>query len=292
MAAFAGSLGKTEVRMIARILVAATLLFGVASSAPAEAAGKVGVVLMHGKLGMALGAAPAGRPAIGARLVAALEGAGYLVATPEMCWSRRRSYDHGFSDCLGEIDAAIAGLKGRGATSIVVGGLSLGGNAAIAYGATHPGLLGIVALGPADDPNLKARRPEIAGSLAKARDLAAQGKGDAATSFDDVNTGPSGSYGMTLETTPRTYLSFYAPDSSAGNAPASIPANVARLSAPLLWVAGSSDPTQNGGRGFAFDKAPRNALNRYVTVAANHIETPDAGAAEVLAWLKDVAAPQ
>lgn len=266
-----------------QLFILLAILLCVAVAAPAGAAEKIGIVLMHGKLGASLGSVH-GRQQIGGRLVAALQDAGYLVATPEMCWSRRREFDLSYTDCFRDIDAAIAELKAKGATAIVVGGLSLGGNAAIGYGATHPGLLGVIGLAPADDPRSKASRPEIAAVIAQAQDLMAKGKGDEATWFDDINTGPRGTYTMKLHTTARIYLSFYGPDSQA-----SIPDNTARLSAPLLWVAGDSDPTQKRGPAFAFDKAPPNPLNRYVTVAATHLETPDAAREAVLAWLSALA---
>lgn len=89
---------------------------------------------MHGKLGSPLGQTGliGNRQPIGARLAADLKGAGYLVATPEMCWSARRGFDKTYPECLKEIDGAIAELKAHGASRFVVGGLSLGGNAAIA----------------------------------------------------------------------------------------------------------------------------------------------------------------
>jgi pimeloyl-ACP methyl ester carboxylesterase len=247
---------------------------------------KIGVVLMHGKQGSPLGTAPltGNKAAIGGRLIADLKSAGYLVATPEMCWSGRRGLDKTFGSCIAEIDASIADLKAHGATLIVVGGLSQGGNAAIAYGALHPELLGVIGMAPADDPTRKAKIPEVAAAIAKAQDLVARGKGDEKTSFDDVNTGPNGSFAMRVRTTADIYLSFYGPDSQAG-----IPENSAKLGVPLLWVAGDSDPTQRGGRKFAFDKAPPNPLNRYVTVHATHIETPNAGRHAVLAWLEEIA---
>lgn len=270
-----------------RVLVALILLLagaGLGAPGACAAPGKIGVVLLHGKLGPPLGTSLGRGPAAGARLIAALRDAGYLVAAPEMCWSRRRGFDLPYADCLAEIDAAIAGLKSQGATAIVVGGLSLGGNAAIAYGASHPGLLGIIGLSPADDPALKARSdPKVADALAMAHRLVAEGKGDEKTGFDDVNTGRGGTFTMTLDTTPRIYLSFYDADS-----PANLPASAAKLTAPLLWVAGDRDPSQRSGRSYAFDKAPPNPLNRYVTVPANHLEVPDAGTAAVLAWLAEL----
>lgn len=257
---------------------------GLAAPVHAEAPQKIGVVLMHGKLGQPMGFGRGGSGGPGAQLIAQLSNAGYAVVEPEMCWSATRRFDRPYTDCFADIDTAIAGLKAQGATAFVVGGLSLGGNVAIAYGATHPGLLGIIGLSPADDPARKVKNdPKVAASVARARDLVAQGQGDVKTSFDDRNTGPGGGYAMTLETTPRIFLSFV-----DENSPANIPASVAKLTMPLLWVAGDRDPTQVGGPAFAFDKAPPNPLNRYVVVGANHIGVPDAAAPAVLAWLAEL----
>jgi pimeloyl-ACP methyl ester carboxylesterase len=244
----------------------------------ARADGKIGIVLMHGKLGLPLGVAEGRGPAVGAQLVAALKSAGYLVAVPEMCWSRRRGFDKTRDDCLAELDPVIAALKAQGATAIVVGGQSLGGNAALAYGATHAGLRGIIGLAPADDPQRKANRPEIAAAVARARALMAAGKGDQRDSFADVNTGAGGTFPMQIDTTPRIYLSFFDPQT------ASLGDNTSKLTAPLLWIAGSADPTQRDAQSL-FQRAPANPQNRFVAVAANHLTTPDAGADAVLAWL-------
>ena len=244
---------------------------------PARAAGKIGVVLMHGEQG-----AP-GRVIDG--LAQALEKAGYLVGRPDMCWSARRGYEAPFDECLATIDDAIVKLRNLGATSIVVGGFSLGANAAIAFGADHPGLLGIVALAPAHDARATAENADVADSIARARQLAADGKGDEQTSFADVAFGPSGAYTAEVATTPAIYLSFFGPASHA-----TIADNTRRLTAPLLWVAGADDPTQSKGAEYAFAHAPPNALNRYVVVPSSHQDTPEKSTDTVLAWLKDVAA--
>ena len=180
-------------------------LFALAlSAASIRADDKIGIVLMHGKQGSPLGVAVVGsnRPPAGELLIAALKDAGYLVTTPEMCWSGRRALDKVFADCMKEIDDAIDDLKTHGATGIVVGGLSQGGLAAIAYGATHSDILGVVAYGPADDPANKARSPAVAAAIAKAQSMAADGKGGERSTFDDVNTGPQGSFTMTLTPPP------------------------------------------------------------------------------------------
>jgi pimeloyl-ACP methyl ester carboxylesterase len=267
-------------RRIAVVAAALVLAFG-ATAARADA--KIGVVLLHGKLGLPLGVGSGRGPVPGVQLIAALKGAGYLVAAPEMCWSKRRGFDKPRAECLAEVDQAIAGLKSAGATAIVVGGLSLGGNAAIVYGTTHPGLLGIIAMAPADDARVKSGRPAIAAAIAQARALAASGKGDERAEFADANTGAQGSFPMALDTTAHIYLSFFDPATVGGVAD-----SIAKLEVPLLYVAGDADPTQRGAEG-NFAAAPKNAMSRFVRVSANHLATPDAATDAVLQWLGQLA---
>ena len=108
-----------------RRIVATSLMLAVLSGLVAPACAQtIGIVLMHGKTGSP--------NTVIDQLATALQSAGYLVDTPEMCWSRRRIYDRPFLDCLTEIDSAIGRLKGRGAGRIVVAGMSQGGDAALA----------------------------------------------------------------------------------------------------------------------------------------------------------------
>src|SRR5437764_11315994 len=69
--------------------MAILLMLGVLSGLVAPAlAQTIGIVLMHGKTG-----SPS---TVIDRLATALQSAGYLVDTPEMCWSQRRIYDRPF----------------------------------------------------------------------------------------------------------------------------------------------------------------------------------------------------
>jgi pimeloyl-ACP methyl ester carboxylesterase len=238
----------------------------------AQAAEKIGVVLMHGEQG-----AP-GRLING--LGTKLEKAGYLVSRPDMCWSARRSYEADFHACLATVDETIVKLRNLGATKIVVGGFSLGGAAAIAYGAAHPDLFGVFALAPAHDAEAMTALPGVKDSIAKAQDLVAQGKGDEEGTFEDVAIGPSGPYLNEIATTPTIYLSFFGAGSDVN-----IPKSAAKLAIPLLWVAGRSDPTQGGGEVYAFAKAKENKASRYVTVDGEHNATPDASGDALTGWL-------
>jgi pimeloyl-ACP methyl ester carboxylesterase len=241
----------------------------------AQAAGKLGIVLIHGKQG---------NPDQLGNIVAALTHAGYLVDRPEMCWSHRRIYDRPYLDCLSEIDHAVAQLRQRGATEIVVAGQSLGGNAAIGYGARHPDIKGVIAFAPAHAPEFIAKRPEVAADIARARALIAKGEGDRRATFNDANTSARGSFTIKVSATPRTYVSFYGADS-----PAVMPANAAHLKMPILLVSGTHDPTQRQAP-FTFRRAPENPLNRFVKVDSNHPGTPEAGKSAMLEWLKEITA--
>jgi esterase/lipase len=242
----------------------------VAIGSPAAAQSRVGVVLIHGKQGSAQNLQG---------LADVLTGAGYAVDRPEMCWSQQRIYDRPYLDCLRDIDAAAGRLRAVGATSIVVAGMSLGGNAALAYGARRDGLLGVVALAPAPAVEFIGRRVDIAEGLAKARQMIAEGRGDARAAFNDVNTGRT----FEVTTTPNIYVTFLSPQS-----PGVMPDNAARQKAPLLVVSGQLDQTQRS-IAYVFARAPPLPLNWHVTVNADHRGTPAAARDIVLAWLKLVA---
>ena len=229
-----------------RSILPVSLMLAVFSGVVAPAfAQTIGIVLLHGKTGSP--------DTVINQLAIALQGAGYLVDTPEMCWSRRRIYDRPFLDCLTEIDSAIGRLKGRGAGRIVVAGMSQGGDAALAYGARRANLAGIIALAPAAAPERQVGLGDIAQNVAQARALVAAGRGDETASFVDRNaSGP-----FSVRTTATIYLSYLDPQGSANMLD-----SVRKLHAPLLWVAGSADPSQTGAKA-EFNQAPANPLNRF-----------------------------
>jgi len=230
----------------------------------------IGVVLMHGKTGSP--------NTVIDGLATVLQGAGYLVDTPEMCWSRRRSYDRPFLDCLTEIDSAVSRLKSRGAVRIVVAGMSQGGDAALAYGARRANLAGIVALAPAAAPERQVAVPAISESVVEARAMVAAGRGNEPGSFVDRNVNGT----FSVRTTATIYLSYLDPQG-----PANMLDNVRNLHAPLLWVAGSADPSQTRANS-EFNQAAANPSNRFVMVTSAHLGTPNAARDAVLAWLQEL----
>jgi esterase/lipase len=241
------------------------ILLGACVGACAHAGESVGIVLMHGKNGMPRGLQP---------LTSALQKAGYAVETPEMCWSRRRIYDLSYQDCLVEVDAVVERFKRAGATRIIVAGQSLGGNAALGYGATRKDISGIIAIAPAHNPLRLIKIPAIATDLEKARLMIEGGQEDTRASFEDMNhDGP-----FTVRATPKTYLTFFSPDG-----PAVLHRNVAAVHAPLLWISGTADPTQVNTEGL-FARAD-NPKNRRVILAADHMGTPLVSGDAIISWL-------
>src|SRR5215471_4145456 len=108
-----------------------------------------------------------------------------------MCWSAARIYDQTYLECFADIDAAATRLKRHGATAIIVLGMSLGGNAALGFGARRQDLKAIIALAlaPAHAPELLSRRPDIAESIGQAQVAVVAGRGDEKAMFDDVDLG-------------------------------------------------------------------------------------------------------
>lgn len=258
---------------IARVIaVAAFLVLSITGAqAGAQAGDRLGIVLMHGKQG---------RPDQGiTTLASALAGDGHLVATPEMCWSKRRIYDKPFTDCLAELDKVIDGLRADGATAIVVAGHSLGGNGAIAYAGSHV-VKGVISLAGAHNPERFVNRAEIKESLAKARTMLDEGRGAETANFNEVNA----DWTFNVNCRAETYVSFFDP-----SGPAAMSLSIIQLHAPILWVAGDRDKSQTSVPAI-FAKAPADPLNRLVTVSANHMETPDIAIPAVRDWLKDLAA--
>jgi len=248
-------------------------LIAIALAIPSAAEeGKVGIVLLHGKQSPVPG--PVGS------LAQKLRGAGYLVATPEMPWSRDRIYGASYEDAMSEIDRAVDGLEKKGAQKVVVGGHSLGGNAAVGYAARRSDLAGIVVLAPGLFPELPRQREVFASSVAHAREMVAAGRGDSFESFTDFNLGKT----FYSQTSAKIYLSYFDPEG-----PAVVPTNAAAIRSPIpiLWVVGTKDPATRPS-GYAFDRAPPHPKSKYVAVDADHLQVPAVAAEQVLTWLRSL----
>lgn len=235
---------------------------------------KIGVVLIHGKWGE-----PNSRFLY--KLNHAIESAGVLVEKPEMPWSGSRFYDASYEDAMKEIDTAVAKLKAKGAQRIVVGGHSFGANAGIGYATSRDGLAGILLLAPGHAPETRVFRQALGADVARARQLAAEGKGDEKTTFGDLNQGKRSD----ARATPKVYLSHFDPEGPAAmrrNAPKMKPGM------PVLWAIGEKDPLFQTGRAEIYDRMPPHPKSRYAEVPGGHADTPAESIQIVLEWLKAI----
>lgn len=248
------------------------LLFSCPAAGAAE---KIGVVLMHGKGGTALPRSPIGG------LVDYLKANGVLVEAPEMPWSRDRRLDRSYEGAMSGIAAAVKRLRDEGATRIVVGGHSMGGNAALGYGARRDGLAGVMVIAPGHTPELAGFQDKVDSDWRRAKAMVDQGHGDDSAEFHDVNQGRV----TTGYFKARIYLSWFDP-----SGPAVMPENAAHLrpGTALLWVVGDKDRMFERGKGYAFDRAPSNPKNEYVVVKGGHKETPENAKVEILNWLRSL----
>ena len=260
-------------RRFFRLLLIA--IFVAAAVAPAaRAADKIGVVLLHGK------GAPSPQGLLG-ELIGELEDAGFLVVAPEMPWSKGRMLAKGYEESMAEIDDAVTALKAKGATKIVVGGHSMGANAALGYGARRDGLAGVLAMAPGHVPDVEGFQRLVEYHYRLAKKLVDAGKGDEVTDLNDVNQGRGSPIGVKAA----VYLSWFDPEG-----PAVFPKNAAALKpgTALMWIIAEKDNMLKRGDGedYAFAKAPKHPKSAYVVIDSNHRKTPADGADAIVAWLK------
>lgn len=242
---------------------------------PAHANDEIGIILMHGKGGTSKPRSPIGK------LASALESNGFKVLAPDMPWSRSRIWDKSYEDAMKEIDSYVKELRDSGAKKIIVGGHSIGANAAIGYGARRDGLAGILAIAPGHIPEIGGFQNRMEHDYKRAKKMVDEDKGRERTDFKDFNQGKLSEVNATAQ----DYLSWYSPDG-----PAVMPKNAAALkpNTPLMWVIGEKDVMLRNGRdeSYAFSRAPSNPKNQYVVVKGGHKVTPQKGEDEIISWLK------
>jgi pimeloyl-ACP methyl ester carboxylesterase len=249
------------------------VIAGLLCLAVGRAEARLGVVLLHGKMG---------GPRVFQGLAEVLEQQGILVAAPEMPWSRSRYLDKPFEAALDEIAGAVDSLKQKGASQVVVGGHSMGAVGALAYVATRGGVAGLILLAPGHVTDLPAFNRDLGNSLATAQEMVKTGRGAETREFLDKNVG-RGVY--TFSTQPRIYVSYFSPDglAAAGR-------NAAHLSPkiPVLVVLGGRDPLSSQDKDHIFSRLPANPLTRLVTVSGGHMDVPWESREEMLGWLKSL----
>lgn len=236
----------------------------------------IGVVVMHGK-----GGSPAKWVA---PLASGLEQKGYLVANVEMPWSGNRHYDVDVAAADKEVDAALDGLRAKGAKKVFVAGHSQGGVFVLHYGATHS-VDGIIAIAPGGNVASPIYGKEVGGSVERARKLVAEGKGSEKESFEDFE-GSRGTFRVSA--TAAAYLSWFDPDGAMNQVKSSKSIDPKM---PVLFIAPTRDyPALQRVKSMTFGALPKNPLTRMYEPSASHLESPAASVDEIARWTAEVAA--
>ncbi len=263
----------TVIHAITRLILAA-----LAAALPMTAVAQVepiGIVIMHGK-----GGGPGG---LVANLAKALEGKGYLVANLEMPWSGKRNYDVTATKGEEEVEAALAGLRAKGAEKVFVSGHSQGGVFAL-HLAGKTAADGFIAIAPGGNVAGRIYLDQVGASLRRARQLVAEGKGNEATELDDYE-GSRGRYA--IATIPAAYVTWFDPEGAMNMDRAARTVNP-RVS--VLWVAPTQDyPGLLKAARPTYRTLPKHPLTRFYEPEADHRDAPTAAAEEITRWTREVA---
>jgi pimeloyl-ACP methyl ester carboxylesterase len=264
--------GLKSVGRLTLAIAGAALLQAAAAQAPP----RIGVVVMHGK-----GGAPTRHVA---QLAAALERQGDLVANLEMPWSERRSYDVSVEDAAAEVGSALDKLHSAGAARLFVAGHSQGGLFALYFGGKHP-VDGIIAIAPGGNVASPSYRERLGQSVAHARQLVADGKGNDKARFFDFE-GSKGTYPITC--TPANYLSWFDPDGAMNELLAVRNMNP---QVPVLFIGPKGDyPPLLRSKESMFAALPQHPLTRLYEPNSSHLDAPTAAVDEIERWITQVAA--
>lgn len=257
-------------------LLLAVLAAAAAAPLSALAQGEpIGIIVMHGK-----GGSP---NRYVSDLARSLEGKGYLVANLEMPWSGRLHFSLPVSRAEADVDAAVADLRGKGAKKVFIAGHSLGGAFTLHLAGKLPAD-GFIAIAPGGDVANPGYRKNIAGSIARAEQLAAEGKGNEPARLEDYEFS-RGTY--MIETVPAAYLTWYDLNGAINMGRAAKAANP-RL--PILFIIPKRDyPGLLKSSPSVFRMLPANPLTRLYEPESDHLNAPGASADEIARWTKEVA---
>jgi len=247
------------------------------ATAPVTAVAQVepiGIVIMHGK-----GGGPGG---LVAGLAKGLADKGYLVANLEMPWSGKRNYDVTAAKGEEEVEAALAGLRGKGAKKVFVCGHSQGGIFAL-HLAAKTTADGFITITPGGNVAGRIYFEQVGASLRRARQLVAEGKGNEATELEDYE-GSKGKY--PISAVPAAYVTWFDPDGvmNMDRAARSVNSRV-----PVLWVAATHDyPSLVKAARPTFRMLPKHPLTRFYEAETDHREAPTTAIEEITSWTREV----
>jgi esterase/lipase len=259
---------------IVRLIVSMVACLALCGPAAAQTpAGQIGVIVMHGK-----GGSPT---RLVASLASSLASDGFVVANLEMPWSGMRQYNATPLEAEKELEAALAGLRAKGAQKVFLAGHSQGGIFAL-YAGGKLAVDGVMAIAPGGDVSGQVFRDHLGSYVDMARKLVAEGKGDDKTQLADYE----GSKGTEVVlTTPRIYLTWFEPDGAMNMKNA-----LKAIRVPVLYVAPTNDyPGLQRTRLINFGALPAHPLNKLYEPGASHTGAPAAAREEVARWALEVA---
>lgn len=254
----------------------ASVLVGGLPWAHAQDVERIGILMLHGK-NPAAPTAPVFAPQ--KRL---FEQEGWLVQLPDMPWSYNRYLDGNWAQAMAEIATHVHSLRSQGATRIVLVGHSMGAPAAMGFAAGGGDVQALVLLAPGHIPKGYDEWPglkPVHDSIAQARALVAEGKGDVRERFTDINQGRQ----LTAVTTAQHYLSYFDPTSDAEM---SVTAPKLPAQLPVLTVVGEKDPLFTRLRAYYVDSLPANPHTQYLEVPGGHLDTPRIAHEAVVRWIQ------
>lgn len=236
---------------------------------------KIGIVLMHGK-----GGSPTKHVS---DLASSLEEQGFLVVNLEMPWSGRREYDVNVSAAEKEVEAALSSLRSKGAKKLFVAGHSQGGLFAFYFGSKHV-VDGVIAIAPGGNVGSPIFQEKLGESVALARKLIAEERGDERTRLSDYE-GAKGIY--PIVTSPLSYLSWFDPEGAMNQTTAVRNLNP---SVPVLYIAPTNDyPGLVKAKQQVINALPKNPRTKLYEPSSTHINAPSASIKEIAEWVDAVA---
>jgi pimeloyl-ACP methyl ester carboxylesterase len=229
---------------------------------------EVGMVLLHGKWGIPPGP-----------LADKFKDEGYQVISPSMPWSRTRNYDATYEQNIEDIHQIIQKLRNDGSKLVILGGLSFGANAVLAYLSKYQDVDGVMLFSPGHQPERFYARSLTSTSVNNARSLLQSGQGNVSFIFTDFNQGRN----REMSSTVSIYLSYFDPNGLA-NMPKS--AGLVSKSIPAFCVMSSAE--QSLGKDYFFSKLPSNPLSKYIETPASHIQAPEVTYDDASSFVKSV----
>lgn len=251
----------------------AIVLLGI-SSVTIAAEPKIGIVLLHGN----------GHPtALIGELAHKLEAHNFLVAHPEMPYSKDRRYDKDVDSAVKQVDDAFSELKAKGATKFFIAGHSKGGVFAVYYASNHP-VDGLIAISPGASAASKVMKTKLGKSIKKAKRLIKEGEGNKPSEFEDYE----GGRGITdLRAPAEAYFSWFNP-AGAMNSKRAVKAMSDKV--PVLWIVAKNDyPGLRKVNIPMFELLPANPKSKLYQPDTNHKNAPTDSADEIIKWITDLA---